>query len=140
MSKPSNPEQSGSTKVGYGRPPERTRFKPGHSGNPRGRPKGILNMASVLRRTLRERVVIKENGRRRTVTKLQAAVTQVTNKAASGDLKAMQLLANLVRSAEDAAATSEPTNRDLGDADQKVFLGILKRLETTDPPKSKEGI
>jgi hypothetical protein len=27
-------------RVGYGRPPMMTRFRPGQSGNPRGRPKG----------------------------------------------------------------------------------------------------
>ena len=43
-----------STKVGYGNPPQHTRFKKGQSGNPRGRPKGTLNLATVLARTLRE--------------------------------------------------------------------------------------
>ena len=31
-------------KVGYGRPPLTTRFKPGESGNPRGRPKGSKSL------------------------------------------------------------------------------------------------
>ena len=30
---------SGAEIVGYGKPPEETRFKPGRSGNPRGRPR-----------------------------------------------------------------------------------------------------
>ena len=29
--------------VGNGKPPEHSRFKPGQSGNPRGRPKGAKN-------------------------------------------------------------------------------------------------
>ena len=33
--------------VGYGRPPARTRFKPGQSGNPSGRPKGSLNKIAI---------------------------------------------------------------------------------------------
>ena len=40
-------------RVGYSNPPKHTRFKTGQSGNPRGRPKGALNMATVLARTLR---------------------------------------------------------------------------------------
>ena len=32
-------------RVGYGRPPTTTRFRPGQSGNPRGRPKGARNLA-----------------------------------------------------------------------------------------------
>jgi hypothetical protein len=123
--------QPKSTSVGYGHPPEHTRFKPGRSGNPRGRPKGTLNMATVLERTLRERVVINENGRRKTITKLAAAIKQLTNKAASGELKALQLLAALVRSAEERAMKTVAPSSPLDEADEKVFLGILKRLETS---------
>jgi Family of unknown function (DUF5681) len=116
-------------KVGYCCPPEHTRFKKGQSGNPQGRPKGTLNLATVLERTLRERVVINENGKRKTVTKLEAAVKQLTNKAASGDLKAFQLLTALARSAEERASQAPDQNPALEDLDEKVLLGILKRYE-----------
>jgi hypothetical protein len=131
MDNPTKPDEVTSTGVGYGHPPEHTRFKAGKSGNPRGRPKGTLNMATVLERTLRERVVINENGRRKTVTKLEAAIKQLTNKAASGELKALQLLTALVRSAEERALKTVPPDSTLEEADQRVFLSILKRLETT---------
>jgi len=124
-------------RVGYSNPPEHTRFKTGQSGNHRGRPKGALNMATVLARTLREKVVIDENGKRKAVTKLEAAIRQLTNKAASGELKAVQLLAWLVRSAEERAIQTEIPNLSLDEADQKVVLGILKRLETTDNGEEK---
>lgn len=103
-------ERPKTTKVGYRNPPQKSRFKTGQSGNPHGRPKGALNMATILERTLREPVIIVENGKRRTVTKLEAALKQVVDQAASGELKAVQLLATLVRSAEErgiqAAANS----------------------------------
>ncbi len=67
--------------VGFGKPPRRTQFAKGKSGNPRGRPKGALNVATILERTLEEEVIITLNGRRRTVTKLQAAIIQLTDKA-----------------------------------------------------------
>ena len=115
--------------VGYGQPPLHTRFKKGASGNPRGRPKGTLNVTTVLERTLHERVVIDENGRRKTVTKLEAAIKQLANKAASGDQKALQLLMSLVRSAEERETqVAEPTAT-LRDTDKKVVQGILKRIE-----------
>jgi hypothetical protein len=118
------------TNVGYGDPPEHSRFKRGQSGNPRGRPKGTLNMATVLERTLREKVVIHENGKRKTITKLQAAIMQLTNKAASGELKAFQLLAALVRSAEERGIQAAAPNPGPDEFDEKVFLSILNRLET----------
>ena len=78
--------------VGYGRPPRNTRFKKGSSGNPKGRPRGSKNATTLLKEALNEQVVITENGRRRTITKKQAIVTQIVNKAASGNHRAIQLL------------------------------------------------
>ena len=103
-------ERPKTTKVGYRHPPEKSRFKTGQSGNPHGRPKGALNMATILERTLREPVTIVENGKRITVTKLEAALKQVVNQAASGKLKAVQLLATLVRSAEERGIQAAEQN------------------------------
>jgi Family of unknown function (DUF5681) len=119
---------AGSARVGYRNPPEKTRFKKGQSGNPKGRPKGTLNLATVLARTLREKVVINEHGQRKIVTKLEAAVKQLVNKAAAGDLAALRHLASLVQSAEEQAAQAPPANAPLGEDDQKVVQGILERL------------
>src|SRR5688572_3666738 len=84
--------------VGYGKPPESTRFKKGQSGNPRGRPRGRKNWVTQAERILNEKVVINESGRRTTVTKFEAAVKQLVNKAASGDHRAIQALLALQRS------------------------------------------
>ena len=73
--------------------------------------------------------MVNENGKRKTITKLEAAIKQLTNKAASGELKAMQLLAALVRSAEERSAQTPVSDSALDEADDKVVLGILKRLE-----------
>ena len=131
MSEPSSSEKPKGSRVGYCSPPENTRFKKGQSGNPHGRPKGTPSVATVLERTLRERVVINENGKRKTVTKLEAAIKQLSNKAASGDFRAIQLLASLVRSAEERRAQTDVQNPAFDEADEKVLLGILKRLEAS---------
>jgi hypothetical protein len=129
MDKQSSLEKPETTKVGYCNPPERTRFKKGQSGNPQGRPKGALNTATVLERTLRERVVINENGKRKTITKLEAAFKQLSNKAASGELKALQLLSALVRSAEDRTVQANISKPAFEEDDEKVIVGILERFE-----------
>lgn len=129
MDDQSESEKPVTTKSGYCNPPEHTRFTKGQSGNPHGRPKGTLNMATVLERTLREKVVLNENGKRKTVTKLEAAIKQLTNKAASGELKALQLLAALVRSAEERGIKAAVPTTALDEVDEKVVLGILNRLE-----------
>jgi hypothetical protein len=131
MREPSNTTKVQLPQVGYGKPPEHTRFKTGRSGNPKGRPKGTLNMETVLARTLRAKVVVNENGKRRKITKLEAAIQQLTNKAASGDLKALHLLGGLVRSAEERSISTTTPNAEVGEADEMVIFEILKRLEST---------
>ena len=37
---PDDPEEEPAYEVGYAKPPKATRFQPGKSGNPKGRPKG----------------------------------------------------------------------------------------------------
>lgn len=117
--------------VGFQKPPVERRFKPGVSGNPRGRPKNSLNIGTVLQRALLEMVVINEGGQRRTISKLEAAVKQLTNKAASGDLSAVKLLLALIHSAEEQEEQKTPASTALGETDQKVMQGMLKRFATS---------
>ena len=73
--------------VGYAKPPRGTRFRKGQKRNARGRPKGALNIDSVLARALQEKIFVSENGRRRRITKKQGAVIQLVNRALAGDRK-----------------------------------------------------
>lgn len=128
------------THVGFGRPPEATRFKKGISGNPKGRPKGSLNVATLFTRTLREKVVINEHGQRKKVTKLEAALKQLVNKAASGDLRALAqsvALAKDAEAAQSARATAEP---EIAELDREVMEGILKRFEQTKQQEESESM
>ena len=111
--------------VGYGRPPKHGQFQTGRSGNPKGRPKGTLNLATVLERTLRELVVINENGQRKTVTKLEAAIKQLVNRAASGDMAALRNLLTMVPS----SGVEGETLQEMAGADLKLVNGIFKRFQ-----------
>ena len=100
--------------IGYRKPPRNRRFSKGKSGNPRGRPKGSRNPATILLKTLGEKVKVQENGRERTIPKLDAIMKQAVNRAASGDPKAVQQLINLLKIfdyqiQEDYAADLPPT-------------------------------
>lgn len=124
------------SQVGYCSPPEATRFQKGISGNPRGRPRGTLNVATVLARTLREKVTITEKGRRRTVTKLEAALKQLVDKAASGDLRALRHLTALAHDAEAQQIARETQQKDLGELDREVMQGILQRFQGTEKQRT----
>jgi hypothetical protein len=124
--------------VGYGKPPDNTRFKKGVSGNPKGRPKGSRNVASVFAKTLREKVVINEHGQRKTITKLEAAIKQFVNKAAGGDLRALQMLVNLSREAE-TRELSPPERSIIAEVDQRIMEGIVRRFQPANLIEGEEA-
>jgi hypothetical protein len=86
----------------YGKPPRHTRFKKGQSGNPRGRPSGSKNLRTLLNEALNEPVVVTEEGRRRKITKREAIVTQLVNRSATADLRALKILLDTLREIEPA--------------------------------------
>jgi hypothetical protein len=116
-------------RVGYARPPLTTRFRKGVSGNPRGRPKGARNFASVVAATLGERLVVTENGRRKRITKLEAAVKQLVNRAAGGEARSIQLLIGLIQASE--ARPPQPDLSQPSEADREVLRELQRRLAET---------
>lgn len=76
-------------KVGYKNPPKHTQFKPGQSGNKKGRPKGSKNMVTTLDKILNEKVSLREGNRVRRVTKAEAMTLTTVNKAMNGNQKAV---------------------------------------------------
>lgn len=134
-------DRSGDYEVGYGKPPRRTQFQKGQSGNPKGRAKGSKNLAAIIMSALHEPVTVTQNGRRRKITKIEAMTTQLANKGASGDPKATQLLLGMVQLYEDRAETPSET-KVVGDADRQVMQMLFARIhrmgnggldETPDP-------
>ena len=99
--------QSSEDPVGYGKPPQHSRFKKGQSGNPRGRPKGSQSAARLARLILNEKIVIKENGKRRMITRREAMLKQLANKGIMGDLRSIREVLNL----DAAGAEVEAENR-----------------------------
>ncbi len=122
-SQPGNPNVD--ERVGYGRPPLASRFRPGQSGNPRGRPKGARNLNAVLASALGERVAVTENGRRRRITKLEAAIKQIVNRAAAGEARATALL--IQRAQANEAKASQPDTERVGEADAIVMAELQRR-------------
>ena len=102
MSKP--PKSPRHYEVGYGRPPQAAQFKPGQSGNPKGRPKGAKNLVTLFREELERPVPVTQNGRTRMMSKARVAVIQQVDKAAKGDAKAFAALMKYAQ--EDAAAVA----------------------------------
>jgi hypothetical protein len=78
--------------IGYKRPPKMHRFKPGQSGNPRGRRPRALGTNTLIRKLLNEQVEIVEKGKRRKISLRELNHRRLAEKAAKGDHRAMALL------------------------------------------------
>jgi hypothetical protein len=74
--------------IGRGKPPVASRFKPGESGNPKGRPKGSKNFRTLIRRAMTAPISIQEGSRTRRVSKLEAVVLRQVQSALKGDDRA----------------------------------------------------
>jgi Family of unknown function (DUF5681) len=94
-----NSNRSDDDGVGYGRPPVATRFPPGQSGNPGGRPKGAKGTKATTKRVLMEtrKVDVDGSGRLRKLTVLELTILLLKKLAASGDQRAYRTLMDLDR-------------------------------------------
>ena len=113
-------------RVGYRRPPQATRFTPGMSGNPSGRPRGRPSLRGLIDKIANAKVTVTEAGRRVRRSKLEVAITQLANKAAGGDIKALRMTLDLL-AAVDPAETRPDVTPDLF-ADRAQALLIVDRL------------
>lgn len=82
--------------VGYGKPPNHTKFKKGQSGNPRGKPKGKKSLKTILAEELLAQMTIGLNGKSVTGTRQRLMFQTLTAKAAVGDIASQRLLLPLV--------------------------------------------
>lgn len=123
--------------VGRGRPPTDSQFQPGKSGNPKGRPRGSKNLATIVQEELKRRVGVVENGKQKRITKGRAAVAQVSNAAAKGDLKAFQALMNAQKHLQAAEEPSSDRRDPVFDtADHAATIeNIVRRIRAMDPPE-----
>ena len=124
-------EPAGDYAVGYGKPPRHPRFQKGRSGNPKGRPKGSKNFATLLTEALDEKVQVTEDGKRRRVTKRELVIKQLVNKSASADLRAIKQLTDIVQGVErrSEAASAPPPRPAFTAADEEVIAELKKRIE-----------
>jgi len=90
-----NNSAPGNGSVGYGRPPVAKQFKPGQSGNPRGRKKGVKNVATIFNEALYRPVKIRTTGGVKTLPRIKAIVEVIMNKALAGDTAAVSRIVEL---------------------------------------------
>jgi hypothetical protein len=128
---------SDDSKTGYGRPPVHSRFKPGISGNPKGRPKGSFRADFI--EELSE-LIPDPAGGGRVCTKRRAIVKKLVADSLSGEAKDAAALVLLC-----AKLLSEQEEADPRAAEEENFVDKLAERErqgadhNSAPPNAKEA-
>jgi hypothetical protein len=121
---------AGDDEAGFKRPPKGTRFKPGRSGNPKGRPKGRRNLTTDLAALLKKRIPIREDGELRHVSGQEALLLRLFQKAVGGDLKASAQIFAMVMKA-DTQGSAHPEPQPVTDKDREIIEDFLRRNATS---------
>jgi hypothetical protein len=132
-------DQNAPYEVGYGKPPRKNRFVKGGSGNPKGRPRGAKNLATIVLKESRQTVLVNGPHGSRKVTKIEAAMMQLGNKSAQGDLRATREFVALIERSEESAM-SGASGIPLNELDLKTLEGLRRRISifSTEPTKTEE--
>lgn len=105
--------------VGYGKPPKQHQFKPGQSGNPKGRPKKNKNVTALFREELERKITVTENGVSRKLTKREAMVRQLVNSGLNGSVSDKIRLMKLLDTFLPSETEAEPTGT------QKIIVEVV---------------
>jgi hypothetical protein len=77
--------------VGYCKPPKHSQFQKGKSGNPKGRPKGSKDAASIMNELFLKPLTIIHNGKPTKIPTIAVVLVRLLTLAIKGDHKAMKL-------------------------------------------------
>jgi uncharacterized protein DUF5681 len=125
MEQPMTDDTKHDESVGYRHPPVATRFKPGVSGNPSGRPKSVRSLRAELLDELRQVVRFREGDSEVEISKARAIAKSLVHAAAGGNLRATTaLLAFFTKSLGD---TDEPQGQEVAPEDAEIVNAYVSR-------------
>lgn len=113
--------------VGYGKPPIAGQFKPGQSGNPKGRPRGIKNLSTDLEEELKQKILITEGGQQHESTKQRAMLKTLFAKALKGDVRATKTIIDLTLGLENSRINADAV-APLDEQDQAILESFKARI------------
>lgn len=133
-----NQSNGGDYEVGYKRPPVRTRFQKGKSGNQKGRPKGTKNFKTDLQEELNERVAVTIDGRTKKLSKQRLFMKTVFAKAIKSDARAGSMLVGMVFRFNDPQSSDLEPHVPLSEQEEEAWAELSKRLIRDIMPNSGE--
>lgn len=123
-------------RVGYGRPPAETRFKPGVSGNPKGRGKKAPSFSEVTEQVLNEQIELRIGDRVLRMSNRQALVRSAIRQALTGKPRLLTVLPAIMRYENENLQGRADANLNLAAEDEAILADFLARHKTTEIPGS----
>ncbi len=114
-------------RVGYRCPPRRTQFKPGQSGNPKGREKGRKNIYTEALEILGERIKVNEGDRQRFLAIQTVILKGMAADAAQGNAKARDQVLRLIAQIDAVDTGSRPLSAATAE-DAEIMARFKARL------------
>ena len=118
--------------VGYKRPPKSTQFKPGVSGNPKGKPKGSRPVGALLQEIIQQKIAVTENGKTRRLPVIEIALRRLANEAMRGDQPSIKFLLSLLEHYGDSSQTTLQLGEMLAE-DAEILAEYLDETTAADP-------
>ena len=119
--------------VGYGKPPKANQFRPGKSGNPKGRPKGAKSRELILRELLDSKITMRHDGKIRRITVIEGIFHKVVEDSLKGNIKSATFLLNQLAAIASNAGDESEISRD----DKAVLDAYLRDFQSTLGGKEK---
>jgi Family of unknown function (DUF5681) len=125
--------------VGYKKPPRHSRFQPGQSGNPRGRQKGVRNLATDVKRTLEVPVRVNDQGKAKRVSSQEAVLLRLREKALMGDLRALAQFLDLAKIFNNSSAVATTGGEALAAEDRAILDAFAEDIRSQ-PAAAVSGV
>jgi hypothetical protein len=110
--------------IGYKKPPKAYQFKPGTSGNPKGRPRLVQDFITDFQDELAETIAIKDGNSIKTITKQRAVIKRLVTNALNGNVASVKTVTSIMVS---QSVDSSDLEEDLSIEDAKILENYIQR-------------
>ena len=126
--------EANTSAVGYRKPPLKSQFKKGQSGNPRGRPKKSKNLRTIIQDALLTKITVREGEKTRIVSKLEALVLRHIDSALKGNDRAALITLKMAEHVGLIAKSKSSSELpELSAAENAIMTDFIARLGIKEP-------
>lgn len=129
QNKPAKPSKA-EYEVGFGKPPKHAQFKPGQSGNPKGRKKGAKGMKTLAKQMLTAKVPVRSANGTKMMTRMDALLHKMVELSMKGNPRLILALVDLYEQSvpEQRASEAQPYNAPSLTGTDEATLAMLKDM------------